>query len=482
MRRALHTLFLSLIFFAGCVRIPEDEAYCKIDPVPCLEKTRETALESVSFTEGEFPEGNWWEMFDDPKLSELICTALSCNPTLQVAMERVKQAEAGAKIKRSYLFPTIGFDAQVNWRYLGRNDFFRAYTPVIPANVPEWILGVDFTYEFDFWGKNRNTFRSALSLAKAEEAERCNAILMLSTSVAAVYFKLQANYQQLKLLKDERKILTKLFQLTKERQENALDNSMQRLSAEEQLFIINKNILITKQKITLNTHMLNVLLGFGPDTKQEFESIAFPSRMDFPLPKHISSNLLARRPDLMAYIWRIESAAHLVGAAKADFYPRIDLAAFAGLDSVFLNKLFTQKSFSANIVPALYLPIFTAGRIKANLRQKQAEFNEWIYAYNNAVLQAVKEVADQIVTLNIVNEKLAVEEMLVANRIQNRKIIAQRYNNALANLLDLLQSQDEVLQQEFEKIHLQYKRAQAAIHLIKALGGGYCTEEVMFDN
>lgn len=477
----LRMVFLSLIFAAACVKIPIDEACCKLQSIPDLECTTETALGTKDFYESDFPKGDWWEMFKDEQLSYLICQALSCNPSLQAAEERVKQAEAYAKIKKSFLLPTIGFSASADWQYLGKNNFFRAFTPVIPGNIPEYEIDVNLTYEFDFWGRNRNIFRSALSMAKAEEAERQNAILILSTSVAGTYFKLQANLEKLRILKNERKILTKLFQLTKERQDNALDNTTQRLSAEEQLFIINQNVLIAEQMIDLNRHMLHMLIGLGPDACVEIEPISLDTHMDFPLPQNISSNLLARRPDLMAYIWRVEGAALLVGAAKADFYPRINLSALVGFDTVFFSKLFSWGSRTSNVEPALYLPIFTGGRLTANLRQRQAEFNELIYSYNNTVLRAVKEVADEIVSLQIASEDLAIEKMLVANKIQNRKIMAQRYVNAIANLLDFLRVQDEVFQQEFKKIEVEYKRLISAVQLIKALGGGYCSAEVPFE-
>jgi len=450
-------------------------------PAPCLEYTTEEALKDSNFYAGDFPEGDWWEMFEDEQLAGLIEEALCSNPTMQMACARVEAAEAGAKLKKSFLFPSIGFNADVDWQYFSKNDFFRAFAPTIPGNITEYEIDLDFTYEIDFWGKNRNTYRASLGIAKALEAERQNAALILSTSVAAVYFKLQANMQKLSVLKEERAVLTKLFQLTLKRQENALDNSMQRLGSEEQIYVINKNILLVKQKIALINNMLNNLIGRGPDACDEVTPICSLEEIAFPLPCQISSNLLVRRPDLMSYIWRVESGAHLVGAAKAEFYPRVDLYGLAGLDSIFISKLFGWQSRTGSLKPAIHLPIFTAGRLKANLREKQAEFEELIFAYNDAVLRAVKEVSDEVISLQMVSEKLDVEKLLVANKIQNRKLEALRFKNAIANMLDLLTAQDAVLQQKFSKIKFEYQRVITAVKLVKALGGGYCSEEVPFD-
>jgi len=473
-------ILLSLIFVGGCVKIPTEEASCHLASIPKLNQTTEKALEDNHFYEGEFPDTHWWEMFNDPQLSQLICQALSCNPLMNKVEARVKAAEAEAKIKRSRLFPTIGFNADLDWQYLGKNSFFRAFTPVFPGNITEYEIDLDFSYELDFWGKNRNIYRSALGIARAEAAERESAILMLSTSVAAIYFKLQATMQQLALLKEERKLLTHLVTLTNLRKKHALDNSSQQLQAQEKIFAINKNIYFKKKKIVLHKNMLHMLIGEGPDAFEPIDSISLKDPIKFPLPENISSDLLARRPDLKAHIWRVEAAAHLVGAARADFYPRVDLCALAGLDSVFVQKLFGWNSRTYSVKPALHLPIFTAGRIKANLRARQAEFEELIYAYNETVLRAVKEVANQITTLQTTNETLNEQQLLVQNKIANRQLTALRYQHALSTLLDVLQMQDEVIQEKFKKIRLQYNQRIAAIELIKVLGGGYCNEEDPF--
>ncbi len=481
MRTIAICTLLSLIFVSSCVTIPTDEACCKLIQTPPLDKTTGLALETKSFEAGEFPSSDWWTMFEDPQLTQLICLALDENPTLQKAKARIDAAESEAQVKRSYLFPSIGFGADVNWQYLGKNNFFRAFTPVIPGNITQYEIDVNLHYEFDFWGKHRNIFRGALGIAKAEEAERQSAILVLSTSVAAVYFKLQANLQKVDLLKNQRALFTRLFELTKERQENALDTSLQRLSAEDSLYSINQSLLFAEKMVSMEKHLLHYLIGAGPERSEKIHNISLAHSFSFPLPVEVSTDLIARRPDIMAHIWRVESTAHLVGAAKADFYPRIDLNALGGLNSVFPGKLFSMGSKIAQVLPALHLPLFTAGRIRANLEARNAEFQEQIYAYNDTVLRAVKEVADQIVALRIADETLQIENRLVQNKIATRSLMVSRYKNALSNMLELLQAQEEVLQEQFIQLNLQYERILAAIELIKALGGGYCSEEVPFD-
>lgn len=477
----MHSLFLRLLLplclFAGCVKLPPDPACCLLDTAPPLDETVQKALESGVFVTGEFPKESWWEMFCDPILNDLICHALSCSPTLQKVEQRVEAAIEEAQIARSRLFPTIGAGVAIHWRYMGKNDFFRGFDPAIPASVPEYLAHLDFQYEFDFWGKNRNYFYAAMGAAKEAQAEQCEAELILTTSVAAVYFELGALFQKLKVLEKEQKKVTRLFGLTQDRTQSALDSRFPLLDKEEHLFLMEKNILLTQEQIELTRHKLNRLIGEGPECEIELANILPHCSHPFPLPCHLSSDLLSRRPDLMAHIFAVEQMAHLVGAAKTEFYPRIDLAALGGLDSVFFSKLFSGGSLSATVVPSLHLPLFTAGRIRANLQKQQAEFHEKIYAYNQRLLEAVQEVADQVVSLEKREALVKVQNRVVKNRIKEWKLLQLRYQHSLSNQMEVLRGQVLVLEEQLEEIQRGYERTLAAIGLIKALGGGYFCQE-----
>jgi outer membrane protein TolC len=175
----------------------------------------------------------------------------------------------------------------------------------------------------------------------------------------------------------------------------------------------------------------------------------------------------------MAMIWQVEAAAHRVGAAKADFYPSIDLIAFAGLDTIFFRKLFRWESRSAYIIPGLHLPIFTAGRIRANVRARQAEFEELIYSYNELVLRAAQEVADQIVVLKAADLELQDQIALVENQSQTLCLTSLKVDHALSNCLDYLRAKELLLQEQLALNQKSYARTAASIALIRALGGGY---------
>ncbi len=477
MDRTAIALFLCLLLSTGCMKIPTDEANCKMLDTPCVDTGE--ALSQNGFIEGDFPNPCWWEMFNDPQLSRLIDRALEDSPTLTRVAAQVQAAEAEASIKLSSLFPTLGLNASANYGKLGKFNLFRAYAPTIfPAHVDEYKLNLEINYELDFWGKNRNIYRSALGQAKAEMAEQQTAILVLTTSVASTYFQLQAEMQQLALLQEQKKILNDLFNLSQHRQENAVDSSIQVLITDIQTLEIDQSIQFSIQRVELARHMLNMLIGQGPHLCEEVETISLNTEIAFPLPCNISSELLTRRSDLMAQIWRIEAAAHMVGAAKAEFYPRIDFLTILGLDGVFSDRFFSWGSRLRQVMPAIHIPIFTAGRLRANLREKRAEFEEMIYSYNESVLKAAQEVADQIVILRTVSENLKSEKLLLENKTQNKNLADIRYKNAIDSLSNYLTTENDLLQEEINNLSLQYQQRTAVIQLIKALGGGYFATEV----
>ncbi|MBS0629692.1 MAG: efflux transporter outer membrane subunit [Verrucomicrobia bacterium] len=473
MDRKSIVLFLCLLLSTSCMKIPTDEACCKMLDAPCVDTT--------GFAAGDFPDPCWWQMFNDPQLTMLVERALEDSPTMSRVAAQVRSAEAEASIKYSSLFPTLGINAAAAYQNLGKFNILRAFAPEIyPAHVDNYRLDLEINYEIDFWGKNRNIYQSALGKAMAEMAEQQTAILVLTTSVASAYFKLQAEMQQLALLQEQQKIYANLFNLSQTRQENAVDSSTQVITTNSHLLEINQSVQFSIQRVEIARHMLNMLIGQGPNLCEEVEKIGLNTEISIPLPCNLSSELITRRSDLMAQIWRIEAAAHMVGAAKAEFYPRIDLLALLGLHGVFSDRFFSWGSRFRHVMPAIHIPIFTAGRLRANLRKKRAEFEEMIYSYNESVLKAVQEVADQIVILRTLSENLETEKLLIDNKIQNKNLADIRYRNSIESLTNYLVSENALIEEQLNYISLQYQQKTAIVQLIKALGGGYCATEVPF--
>lgn len=459
-----------LLFASSCARIPKHELATPFQSVDCNQAITEAL--AGDFRAGNWPKVNWWEDFDDPLLTELIQSALTLSPTLQKAEERLKAAKQFALQKRAKLFPELDFDANDDWQHLAKHGFFREYAPTIPSVVNDTTLGFSFSYEFDFWGKNRKLFQAALGQAAALKAEKQQAELILCTSIAYTYFELQFLLYKQQILQQLKVHHQKVTTIREKRQTNALDTALDKLDSELDILDVKALLISLEQEIQTSIHKLKALSGLGQDHNFDIQQVPLKP-LQLVLPKCLSLDLIGRRPDLVAQRARIEAAAKEVGAAKTDFYPNVNLMAFVGLESVIWSKLFQKKNYDGSIEPAIHLPIFTAGRLRAQLKEKVADFNEAVYSYNELILQVAQEVADRLTTLSLLTQQITVRKSSLQVAQDEELLTQKRVDHALDNQMALLAAKIETLQKQLILADLEYGKQLASIQLIRALGGGY---------
>jgi NodT family efflux transporter outer membrane factor (OMF) lipoprotein len=464
------------LFLSGCISMPQQEQRENLLSTPSVATTISQSLESGYFFSGNWPQEKWWEIFQSPELDALIEQALSSNPTLQSIESRVEYAKQNSKVVRSKLFPLLFFDANETWQFLSRNGLYRTLNPKVPLNANLVDLTLSFTYEFDFWGKNRNLFKAALGEAKAQEAEAADVQLITTTAVAQAYFALKTNLVRKQLFETLYAVRQATFDLQNLLAEKSLLSKLPPLLSEENMLEAEKLLSNIEQEVETDRHLLNILIGVGPDSPLDVADELPPSLHQIAIPENLSLDLLSRRPDLMAQIWRVESLAHEVGAAKADFYPNINLTAFAGLESVLYHLLFQSGSKTAALQPAIHLPIFTAGAIRANIRAKKAIFDEAVYNYNQLLLQSASEVADLLILTQSVFEQKSEQEQIVQAANDRYILTKDRLQSGLDSLLSAYAIEEELILKELDDVTLLYTQYLAAIKLMKALGGGYQSE------
>ncbi len=471
-----------LLFLSGCARVPDSDLAHLSDPIP-LDQSLELALERDFFEEGGWPNDRWWEMFSDPQLNDLIARALIESPTLSRAQALVAEAEQEARKEKSALFPRLDFDYLEQWQYFSKNGFDRSFfptppgSPPIPATDNQIDLSLYFNYEIDFFGKNQNLFKAALGKARAERAEAAQATLMLTTHIVQTYIELQTKLSQLQILNDRKDLRTELFALTVSRGVHGIDPAIPILEKEKDIYEIEKARLTLEKEIAIDRHLLSILVGAGPDSNVAPDTMNALFEKPLPLPADLSSDLLARRPDLTAQIWRVEAAAKEIGAAQADFYPRVNLMAFAQLESLTFNKLLKIGSRQGGLVPAVHLPIFTGGKLTANLKGKVAAFNEETYRYNELLLSAAKEVADGIVTLSATHDRVGFQVDRAIATDQQFELQQSRYNRGINDLLSVLEREENALIERYHLLGLERDYLLATVKIVKALGGGYHTSQ-----
>ncbi|NGX50507.1 MAG: Toluene efflux pump outer membrane protein TtgF [Chlamydiae bacterium] len=436
-----------------------------------------TLPEGPDFIEGTWPEYNWWALFDDPQLSEIMEEAISDNPNLKASIFRLRTAEAEARKVRSLLFPKLGALFTDDYQHLSRDDLYRFPPSKVPAVVNEIRLGLDFEYEIDLFGKNRENYRAALGEAKAQSAEMSQSLLMITALLAESYFNYQMHQAQLEISQDLLLAHRANVELSLKRLEYGLDNQIALERAEAEMLSAEESVVTFEKEVLLNENQLKILMGLGPDDPRDFKIPTAKFDRPFPLPQNIPVDLLARRPDLQAKIWRVEAAAHLINVAKAAFYPNINLAAFAGLETLNWNNLFSASSLAASLAPAIHLPIFTGGKLTAQLSQKRAEYDAAVYDYNSLLLQATREVSDQLTIMQALSKQTLLQAKLLSKVIKSSDLTYARYENGLDNYLIVLNSQMDVMNEAIRDITIQNGRYLAILKLIKALGGGYHSEQ-----
>ena len=445
---------------------------------PSLEKSQKESVDSNIFAAGSWPDKDWWIFFDSPRLSEWINEAFDKNPSLQSLEYSIEQARQVAVVSRSKLMPTLYFDARDNYSYFSQHELVHLYNPSLPISGYEVDLSLAFNYEFDFWNKNRNLFRAAIGELKAKTAEYYQAELIVSTSLAQAYFALLTTIQKKELYQDLVNVRKKRLELQIKMQEGAIFDAFPPLLGDEGVKETQQLVAEMEDEIRIETHQINILIGRGPDEDLCLENFSKNPPKQIPIPQDLSSNLLARRPDLMAQIWRAEALASEVSAAKADFFPNINLAAFGGFKSIAWNNLFQNSSHTVGYSPAISLPIFTAGAIKANVRTKKAAFDKAIFEYNNLLLVSAAEVADALSQVQTAYRQKELQTQVVFDATKRLELTLLRQMGRLDSEFSVLDYEEALIEKKIKEVDFTYLQYAFVVKLMKSLGGGYLSSEV----
>jgi len=439
-----------------------------------LEDSFVKAMDSQEFEKGSWPDPEWWNLFDDTQLSSFVEIALTHSPTMQMAEAKVKEIYARARGTKSFLYPDLDVYFSDNWEHLSKGSLFRFPPSLIPSAINQLDLSLNFRYEFDIWGKNLNLYRAELGMARAEMAEAAQVRLVLSVQVCKEYYNVQINEKKQMLYNELLSLRSKRFELIQERFTYGLDSRLQILVMERAVQEVQQELQEIQNEIAQNRHSLNVLMGNSPDTHpllMLLKKISFDK--PFPLPENLSLDLLSRRADISAAIWRLEAQAKKVGAAKAAFYPNINLMALAGFESLSWADFLSPANFQGFLNPALNLPIFKGGRLRAHLKEALATFDAAVGAYNATVLQAAKEAADSISSLILIDRQALIHFESLLSALNTVSIHIMRFQQGVDNRLVAIQAQEMALQEEISQLDLERLKIFTVLKLIQALGGGF---------
>ena len=429
---------------------------------------------------------DWWRAYGDPQLTALVERAVADSPGLRGAQARVERALAAAATVQA------GSGLQVNGAADVTRQRFSAtsiYPPPLGGSIRTLVNAqVGVGWEFDFFGRNGAALAAAVGAGRAAQAEVQAARNVLASNVARSYGQLARLFEQRAITERALKQRDEMLALIRQRVQAGLDTAVELRQGEGALPEARLQIAQIDEQITLNRHALAALTAQPPQALDTLvvAPVAAPAPTAAPavvgalgdwmaLPTHLPADLLSRRADITAARWRIEAAVSDVASARAAFYPNINLMAFAGLASIGLDRLINAGSEQYGAGPAIRLPIFDAGRLRANLRGKVSDLDAAVESYNAAVLDAVHETADPISTLRAMAQQQREQALAQAATEAAYDLALQRFRAGLSTFLVVLNAEGGVLNQRRLAVDLRARVWDAQIALIRALGGGYAT-------
>jgi NodT family efflux transporter outer membrane factor (OMF) lipoprotein len=431
-------------------------------PVPALWRQQPVMPETIA----DVP---WWSFFQDPALTALISEALTNNSDVRIAVARIEQARGNYRIQRSFLAPTV--DASAGWiRARGAEPI--AGTAVTGNQFS--LIGL-LSYEVDIWGRIRRLSEAARAeLFAAEEARRAVYIGLIS-GVASAYFDLRALDEQLLISQRTVHSREKSLELTQVRfnQGQGIVSELDIRQAETQLYTAKATQADLERQVALRENEINLLAGRNPGPVTRGGFLSQPQIRES-IPAGLPSELLLRRPDILAAEQRLIAANANIGAARAAYFPSISLTAALGLQSVELRDLFDAGvSRTWRLGPQLAAPIFNAGRIAGGVQVARATREEAVVAYEQAIQNAFREVEDALVSTQKLGEQLDAQAKTVEAERVRLELSELRYESGVASYSDVLDAQRSLFSAELILAQLGSARLTSIAQLYRALGGGW---------
>jgi NodT family efflux transporter outer membrane factor (OMF) lipoprotein len=458
----------ALALLAGCVERGDWKPAPQLAPQAL---TADRALSAAPVDRSAWPQDGWWRSYGDPQLDALVAEALAGSPSLEIAAARLRAAQGQALAAHAARLPTVSADASVTRQRFPQDAL---YPP--PLGGSYWNQGqaqLDFSYDLDFWGHNRALSQAARSGVEAAEANRAAARLALAVAVVEAYVQLDLQYALLDVTNENLRQQQTILDLTQQRVGAGLENTARVQQSEGQLALIRAGAAYVQGNIELARHQLADLVGAGPDRGLTLTRPKLAAPSDIALPAVLPAELLGRRPDIVAARAQVESALHGVKAAEADFYPNVNLTAFAGFQSFGLSTLFDAQSRVFGGGPALSLPVFNRDALKGAIYGRQAQVDQSVGEYNQTLLDAVRQVADVVANWQALERETLEQQTALADAQRSYDLTTDRYRAGLDDYLSVLSSENQVFVAEGLRAELEARRLSYSVDLVRALGGGY---------
>lgn len=429
------------------------------------------AERSLPSEAGHWPAAGWASQFGDAQLKALLDEALAGSPTLEQARSRVAAAAAYSETARANTLPQVG----ASYSYSRQQYSSNALVP--PPYAGSWQSEnkalLSASYDLDLWGKNRAALNAAVSQLQASRADAEVVRLTLNETIARAYNQLARLYALRDIAQQEIAQREKIERITTGRIATGLDTEVELKTAQANLATSRATLSSLDGNILSTRYQIAALLGAGPDRGLSIARPALGIGDEVRLPDNLPADLVSRRPDIVAARWRVDSMTHGVKEAKAEFYPDINLSASLGLDAFGFGRFLTAGSRTMSAGPAIHLPIFDGGALRAQLKGRYADFDYAVATYNQTLVTALSEVATQLAQIRSTDAQLVDAEAAQAAARRANELALTQYKAGLTNQLTVLNAETNALATDQAVSNLKMYRRDQQIALAAALGGGY---------
>jgi len=466
-RRVLTTLLVALgssvvMILAGCANPRGIELKAAlVSPV---------SLGAESAAEVAPVAADWWKSFDDPVLADLIARATAGNPNLRVAAARSSRAAANVASAQANDGPQLGLGADLSRQRITGNGIYPP--PIAGSTLTSATVQLNGSWELDFFGRNRAQLNAAIGAERASVADADAARILLGVNVARSYVQLARLVAQREVLQRALAQRDEVLALIRQRFSAGLDTAVEVRQGEGAVPETRQQLEGVEEQVALTRHAIAALLGEPP---QRFDTLTpkLSTVRAIAVPEFVPADLVGRRADIVAARWRVEAASGDVRSARAQFYPNINLTAFLGLSSIGLDRLARAGSEQFGVGPAIRLPIFDSGRLRAGLQGRTSDLDAAVETYNGVLVDAIHDVADQIVSARAVERQQRQQAEAQKSAEGAYDVATQRFRAGLGTYLTVLNAETNVITQRRLTTDLTARALDAQVLLVRSLGGGY---------
>jgi multidrug efflux system outer membrane protein len=469
MRYRLMTAVIPAIVLAGCAVGPNyrrpvvqtPESFRAPDPMP--------APQAASLADLK-----WWEVFKDEQLQDLLRTALKQNYDLRDAVARVAEARANLGVTRSDQFPQASVSGAGEITRLSRGGSFPLPAAFLPEQNRNWgaaQLNL-LSFEFDIWGRLRRATEAARATLLSAEENRKAVVTTLVSDVATAYLNLRELDYELEISQRTLATRRESLELIKNRQTGGVATLLDLRQGEQLVDTAAQIIPAVQQQIEQTENQITLLLGRNPAGITRGRSF-LQQELPPDVPTGMPSALLERRPDIRVAEQNLIAANANIGVAKAAYFPQISLSGWLGGQSAQLSSLFSGPHRAWTFVPQLTQPIFTAGRLKSNVRVAEARRESALVQYEKSIQTAFTDVSNALIAHQRVRESRVQQEALVAALQDRTRLAYVRYRGGVDTQLNALDADRDLFQAELSLAQIRRSELLSVVQLYKALGGGW---------